>query len=344
MKSRHVARRVTRMVAVVCAATAVLCGSWAVTANGADAGDVRSAGLLLSSPPAVTGYYLAASDGGVFAFGDARFHGSMVGLKLNKPVVDIERTRSGKGYWLVSGDGGVFAFGDARFYGSMAGNRLNAPVVAIARTPSSEGYWLLGRDGGIFAFGDAVPMQPPFTQRTVPVVDLYALEITFIELPGVSPSPDVDYPAPEPPGNALWGVQVVNASGTALVGSRDGGSSRSFGGFAGADPPVLLAADVVAVTGNPSPLSMWMAAADGGIFSFGTRYYGSMAGRPLNAPIVDMVASGGPVPVPSRALVALGADGYVLAAADGGVFAFGNAPFLGSMAGKPLNAPVVGMS
>jgi hypothetical protein len=30
-------------------------------------------------------------------------------------------------------------------------------------------------------------------------------------------------------------------------------------------------------------------------------------------------------------------------ASDGGIFAFGNAAFHGSMGGKPLNAPVVGM-
>ena len=36
--------------------------------------------------------------------------------------------------------------------------------------------------------------------------------------------------------------------------------------------------------------------------------------------------------------------GYWLVAADGGVFAFGDAPFLGSMAGHHLNAPVVGIA
>ena len=35
--------------------------------------------------------------------------------------------------------------------------------------------------------------------------------------------------------------------------------------------------------------------------------------------------------------------GYWLAAADGGVFAFGDAGFLGSMGGTPLNSPVVGL-
>jgi hypothetical protein len=36
--------------------------------------------------------------------------------------------------------------------------------------------------------------------------------------------------------------------------------------------------------------------------------------------------------------------GLLLAAADGGVFAFGNARYLGSMAGHHLNAPIVGIA
>ena len=34
--------------------------------------------------------------------------------------------------------------------------------------------------------------------------------------------------------------------------------------------------------------------------------------------------------------------GYWTMASDGGVFSFGDATFLGSMGGKPLNKPVVG--
>jgi hypothetical protein len=40
----------------------------------------------------------------------------------------------------------------------------------------------------------------------------------------------------------------------------------------------------------------------------------------------------------------LPASGYWEVASDGGIFSFGNAPFLGSMGGKHLNAPVVGMA
>jgi hypothetical protein len=35
------------------------------------------------------GYWLVASDGGVFAFGDAAFYGSTGSLQLNKPVVAV---------------------------------------------------------------------------------------------------------------------------------------------------------------------------------------------------------------------------------------------------------------
>ena len=65
------------------------------------------------------GYWLVASDGGIFAFGDAGFHGSTGNIALNRPVVGMASTPDGKGYWLVASDGGIFAFGDAGFHGSI---------------------------------------------------------------------------------------------------------------------------------------------------------------------------------------------------------------------------------
>jgi hypothetical protein len=43
----------------------------------------------MSSVPDGGGYWLAASDGGVFSYGDATFYGSAGNLKLNKPVVGM---------------------------------------------------------------------------------------------------------------------------------------------------------------------------------------------------------------------------------------------------------------
>ncbi|MGH8297027.1 MAG: hypothetical protein ACRETZ_16255, partial [Steroidobacteraceae bacterium] len=75
------------------------------------------------------GYRLAASDGGIFTFGDAGFFGSTGAQRLNAPIVGMAATGDGQGYWLVASDGGIFTFGDAGFFGSTGAQRLNAPIV-----------------------------------------------------------------------------------------------------------------------------------------------------------------------------------------------------------------------
>ncbi|MDA8340780.1 MAG: hypothetical protein M0007_00905, partial [Actinomycetota bacterium] len=70
--------------------------------------------------PDATLYWLVASDGGIFSFGDAVFHGSTGALTLNKPIVGMATTPDGGGYWLVASDGGIFSFGDAAYHGSAA--------------------------------------------------------------------------------------------------------------------------------------------------------------------------------------------------------------------------------
>ena len=109
----------------------------------------------MASTPDGKGYWLVASDGGVFAYGDAPFVGSMGGARLAAPIVGMAAAPDGKGYWLVASDGGVFAFGDAPYVGSMATRPLDAPVVGIATSPTGRGYLLAASDGGVFAFGDA---------------------------------------------------------------------------------------------------------------------------------------------------------------------------------------------
>ncbi len=101
------------------------------------------------------GYWLVAADGGVFAFGDARFLGSEGGRHLNQPIVGMAATADSAGYWLVAADGGVFSFGDAAFQGSTGGLKLSRPVVGLTPTATGGGYWLVASDGGVFSFGDA---------------------------------------------------------------------------------------------------------------------------------------------------------------------------------------------
>ena len=78
------------------------------------------------------GYWLVASDGGIFAFGDAKFYGSTGNIELNQPITGMAPTPTGNGYWLTASDGGVFTFGDAAFFGSTGLLRLSKPVVGMA--------------------------------------------------------------------------------------------------------------------------------------------------------------------------------------------------------------------
>ena len=96
-----------------------------------------------------------ASDGGIFAFGDAQFHGSTGSLRLNAPIVGMAATPDGAGYWLVASDGGIFSFGDAHVLRVTGSLHLDQPIVGMAATPSGKGYWLVAADGGIFSYGDA---------------------------------------------------------------------------------------------------------------------------------------------------------------------------------------------
>ncbi|HEX3947523.1 MAG TPA: hypothetical protein VHW47_07445, partial [Acidimicrobiales bacterium] len=67
-----------------------------------------------------------------------------------------------------------------------------------------------------------------------------------------------------------------------------------------------------------------------GVFTFGdATSYGSMGGKPLNAPIAYGVTDST-------------GSGYWLFGADGGVFTFGDARFQGSLGGTHLNKPIVG--
>jgi hypothetical protein len=128
-----------------------------------DAADLGSlAGVPLARPivgitptPSDDGYWLVASDGGIFTFGDAGFYGSTGGVRLNQPIIGMAPTPDGGGYWLFASDGGVFTFGDAAFYGSTGAVHLDKPIIAMTPTPDGRGYWLLASDGGVFTFGDA---------------------------------------------------------------------------------------------------------------------------------------------------------------------------------------------
>ena len=101
------------------------------------------------------GYFMVASDGGVFAFGDARFAGSCPGIGgCSGSAVAVVPDADGNGYWLVTQTGNVYTFGDAPFYGEPGAQ--GSPVTSAVRTADGLGYWVLLANGAVYAYGDAV--------------------------------------------------------------------------------------------------------------------------------------------------------------------------------------------
>jgi hypothetical protein len=106
----------------------------------------------IAATPTGRGYWIAAADGGVFSFGDARFAGSAAG-RTRAAVTGIAATPTGRGYWLVDRAGAVHAFGDAAA-SIEAARVVRPPAAAIAASPSGRGHWVVGADGAVYAFGD----------------------------------------------------------------------------------------------------------------------------------------------------------------------------------------------
>ena len=99
------------------------------------------------------GYFMVASDGGIFAFGHARFAGSCPGIGgCAGPAVAVMPDATGNGYWLVTATGNVYGFGDAHYLGAP---HRSVPVTSAVRTPDGGGYWVLFADGTVVPFGDA---------------------------------------------------------------------------------------------------------------------------------------------------------------------------------------------
>ena len=209
---------------------------------------------------ALPGYWLVASDGGIFAFGHAGFHGSAGALSLNEPVVGMAAVPDDGGYWLVASDGGVFSYGNAGFYGSTGALRLNRPVVGMASTPDGGGYWLVASDGGIFAFGDAGFHGSTGSLRlNKPVV-------------GMAATPD---------GRGYW-----------LVASDGGIFAFGDAGFYGSTASLRLNKPVVGMASTLSGHGYWLVASDGGIFAIGDAgFYGSAGSLVLARPVVGMAGT-----------------------------------------------------
>jgi hypothetical protein len=223
--------------------------------------DASNNGLaFLDTWTGAQGYWLDASDGGIFTYPNNTFYGSTGALRLNKPMVGMAATPDAQGYWLVASDGGIFSYGDALFHGSRGGQHLNMPIVGMATTPTGNGYWLVASDGGIFSYGDA-----QFYGSTGNLV----LNKPVV---GMASTPD---------GKGYW-----------LVASDGGIFSYGDAAFYGSTGSIKLNKPVVGMAARPTGLGYWLVASDGGIFSYGdAAFYGSTGSIVLNKPVVGMASS-----------------------------------------------------
>ena len=244
------------------------------------------------------GYWTVAKDGGVFAFGDAQFYGSMGGKPLNQPIVGIAGTADAGGYWLVASDGGIFAFGDAAFYGSKGNQQLNQPMVGMQPTRDGKGYWMVAADGGVFNYGDAQFYGSTgnlhLNSSIVGMVatndglgyflvaadgGVYAFgDARFVGNGTPNSSSPVVGLAPTPSGAGYW---LASANGAV----SNFGDAKFYGSMANQN----LVSPVVGIGSTTDGGGYWLVAADGGIFAFGNAIFdGSTGNITLNSPMVSL--------------------------------------------------------
>ncbi len=253
--------------------------------------------------PNYDGYWLAASDGGIFAF-DSPFFGSGAGQSQpigafsaapggqgyqvatttgtalpfgshascsgtiptpNRPVVGMAAVPGGGGCWLAASDGGVFSYGStAAFYGSAGSLALNSPVVGMAATPNGDGYYLDAADGGVFSYGPGASFQGSMGGR--------------------------------PLNQPIVGMAVDPSTGGYWLVAADGGIFSFGAPFYGSTGNVHLNQPIVGMAAAPGGDGYYLVAADGGIFTFGAGavFEGSTGSIALAKPIIGMALGGSP--------------------------------------------------
>ncbi|HUZ08618.1 MAG TPA: hypothetical protein VMU76_00400 [Acidimicrobiales bacterium] len=206
--------------------------------------------------------------------------------------------------------------------GVLAALVLGAAASPVFALPAPAGYDLLGADGGVFAFGtpffgstasDPTRCPPNTTDRTRPNGTCLSLAST-------------------PDGGGYW---ILDGSTLQIFTYGDAGfygqPADTYSGVAREFVPTG-----VSVVATPSGRGYWVLqlplSGAGKVSAFGDAgFMGDTTGLATAGEPTGMAAT------PDG-------RGYWLAFSDGGVFAFGDATFAGSMAGKPINAPMVGIA
>ncbi len=262
-------------------------------------GRTQAFGVIADNEQSPQGYWFVAADGGVFAFGDARFFGSTGGMRL-QPADRRHGRRRPRATATGSSrrDGGIFAFGDAAFFGSTGDIRLNQPIVGMAADAVRQGLLVrrrrrrhlrLRRRRLLRLHRRHPPAQPIVGMAATPSGKGYWLCAPVTAPSTTSATPVTTGRRPSrlrSPASSRAGA--ATATGCPDLTERSTPSVTPVASGA----PGNLAQPVVGSAASPKGGGYWLVARDGGIFAFGdSRFYGSTGNIRLNQPIVGMTAT-----------------------------------------------------
>ncbi len=284
--------------------------------------------IIISSAPSGPGYWMLDSRGDVYAFGSsATAYGQA--NNLGAPAAAMVATPNGGGYWVVSTTGVVDSFGNAGTY-TLSGT-ANSSVVAIASTIDGKGYWVATASGQVLTAGDAGNFGSPAQSSLTLAKGIVSMTVT---------SDGQGYWLLGGDGGVFsYGDASFLGSSGQIIASKPAGGANSF-------VPNKPINGMVATAGGQG---YWMVASDGGVFAFGNAGFLGSAGQISPA----QAAGGSNAFIPTNPIVGMvptsDGKGYWMVATDGGVFAFGDAGFVGSCPtqGSVCNGdpnPIIGFS
>ena len=238
------------------------------------------------------------------------------------------------GYWMLGADGRVYAFGRAVGYPGVVPG-----ATAMVPRKDGTGYWITDAAGNVRAYGAASSFGGgPRLGRGERIITIATTNTDrgywLFSNDGRSFAFGDAHLYGDMSGTPLNGPIVASAAtpsghGYYMVGSDGGIFAFGDAQFHGSTGHMHLNGRIVGMSPTPDHKGYWLVGSDGGVFAFKAPFRGSMGDKHLNQPVDGLVAFG---------------NGYLMGAADGGVFNFSDRAFVGSLADNPPSAPIIGLA
>jgi fibronectin type 3 domain-containing protein len=285
-----------------------------------------SAPTALSATPAPGGVALTwtapANDGGSDVTGYRVFRGTTEGGEAVTPLITVTSGTSFTDTSAVPGVTYFYTVEAVNSVGASVPSNESAATAAVVTAPSAPTALTATAGANDIALS-----------WSAPAADGGAAVQSYQVFRSTAGSP----PSAMPLATVTSGTTYIDSSVTPGVpytytveAVNSVGSSAPSSGATATVATTHSTGGLLAIT--PGSQGYWLVSPNGAVQTFGNAVnYGSLAGQPLNEPIVGITAT------PDG-------KGYWLVAADGGVFAFGDATFYGSTGDLKLNKPIVGLT